>query len=134
MGAPFSKSKSPRTVLPHVEHDRIAQQDAVETTEKRPSLPQTTEKVATLLSDPVYVTDFTWPSLYAEAPGGRMRQLFVSLFFPNKNVAVDKFYSMDEVEPWTVEYKRAALDKLGVKYVALYPTTKWADIAAGLGV
>ena len=133
MGAPFSKSKSPRTVVPSRTNDRIAQQDSSEESEKRPSAPVITDKVAALMSDPTYITDFTWPSLYTEAPGGRMRQLFVSQFFPNKGVAIDKFYSMDEVEPWAVEFKRNALEKLGVKYFALYPTTKWSDIAAGLG-
>jgi len=135
MGAPMSRMKQPRSIAPQYEpKDAIARQDAEEAAEKRPAIAPTGDKVAQLLSDPVYVTDYTWPSLYVEGPGGRMRQLFVTQFFPNKNVAVDKFYSMDEVEPWTVDIKRAALDKIGIRYVALYPTTKLADVAAGLGV
>lgn len=137
MGAPskpFARVKASRGFEAQAKStDRIEQQDADEAREKRPSVPVISDKLAQFMNDPVYVTGFTWPGLYVKDPAGFMRQLYVSQFFPNRNVAVDKFYPHDEVPDWAVAKKREVLTGLGIKYVVLLPTTKLADIQAELG-
>lgn len=139
MGAtPFSVVKkntalAPAQKSPEQVRDEQVEKEERERAEKERATAVITDKVARLLADPVFITDYTWPSLYVKTPAGGMKQLFVSQFFPQKAVAVDKFYDYD-VPKWELEAKRAELKRLDIRYVALFPDTRLADVAASLGV
>lgn len=133
MGAPFSKTKQSRGFEAHRQPaDRIEAQDMSEARENKTGLAAVSDKVAQLLGDPVYITQYTWTALFVKDPAGHMRQLYVSQYFPNRNVAVDKFYDESEIWEWAVDAKRKALKALDVKYVVLRPSTKLSDVAAEL--
>lgn len=134
MGAnPFSAVKKNGSVIQHAESERARKEQEIAREEAQKAEQVITDKVANLLRSPVFVTDYTWPSLYVTNPAGGMKQLFVSQFFPDKMVAVDKFYSYDDVAKWEVDAKREKLEKIGVKYAALFPDTKLSDLAAMVG-
>lgn len=86
-----------------------------------------TNKVAALIEGRVYVTDKTWPFLVWQG-----RQLSVSEFYLEKNVAIDKFYHVGEWELAIVEFKKKVLAENGIRYAYLTPERSLADLEADL--
>ena len=86
-------------------------------------------KVASLLGGTYYIQEKTWPFLTHQG-----RQLSVSEFYPELNVAIDKFYHMDEWELALVESKKVTLKSNGIKYAFLTPEKSLADLEVELGL
>jgi hypothetical protein len=86
-------------------------------------------KVAALLGANYYILDKTWPFLVFNG-----RQATVGEFYPELNIAIDKFFHMDEWELSIVEFKKEELKKNGIKYAFLTPQKSLADIEPDLGI
>lgn len=85
-------------------------------------------KVASLLGGTYYIQEKTWPFLTHQG-----RQLSVTEFYPELNVAIDKFYHVDEWELALTDAKKNALKLNGIKYAFLTPDKSLADLEAELG-
>jgi len=80
-------------------------------------------KVADMLSATYFVTDYTWPFLRSAD-----RQMAVTEFYPELNVAVDKFYYFGAHEEGLVKDKKRLLNENGIKYVFLNASKSLGDI------
>lgn len=84
-------------------------------------------KVAELLGGSYYITEKIWPFLVWQG-----RPLSVSEFYPESNIAIDKFFHMDEWELALVDFKKKALKEHGIKYAFLTPQKSLADVLPDL--
>ncbi len=125
-----AKGRAPidKETLSDIQTDQeLAQQKAkIEARRKR-----TFSKVATLLGQEEYIYNWTHPCLFMDARG---TQTEVSEFYPKLNVAIDKFYHVDDHERALTDFKREALKAVGIKYAYLTPEIDLADIADDLGI
>lgn len=84
-------------------------------------------KFARIMGARVVISQWTHPCLIHPV---FKRQFSVTEFYPNENLAVDKFYSSDEWEIGLSQFKRKSLNNVGVKYVCLTPDKDMADAFA----
>ena len=109
----------------------VEQQEAIKAQRAKALKEGRTDKIAKVLNQKRYVTDRTWQFLTVTI-GGKSYQLSVSQFFFDIDVAVDKFYDMAEYEAGHTALKQKLLNANGIKYVALNPTKRLADIEVEL--
>ena len=83
-------------------------------------------KVSTFLNDNFYRTDKTFPFLFWPLAN---RQVSVSMFFPKKNLAIDKYPRPTEYDRKEVEFKRSEFKKHDIKYLPMFPETKLMELA-----
>lgn len=86
-------------------------------------------KVAALIGGKGYVTDKTWPFLIYQG-----RQISVSEFYFENNIAIDKFFYAGDWELAIVEFKKRVLGENGIRYAYLTPDKKLADLEIELGL
>jgi hypothetical protein len=77
-----------------------------------------------MLKQKVFIQEWTHPCLFQPEWN---RQASVSEFYPEINLAVDKFYHKDDHEMRLAEFKKKALNEAGFLYVCLTPDKDFAD-------
>ena len=93
-----------------------ADQDDPELPKKAPK----TDRVADFFDRAAYFSGYQFPCLKQTIRGADFF-LSVSRYYPNQKVAVDMFYSAHEYAGGNIEFKKAALNREGIKYVFLAP-------------
>jgi hypothetical protein len=86
-------------------------------------------KVAQFLNAKVMVTDRTFPFLTFKTV-----QLSVSEWYPQLNVAVDKFFQMEDVRHDEIAFKQAQFRANGIQYAYLTPEMDLVDLADQLNL
>lgn len=84
-----------------------------------------TNKVAEFLGQRFWKTDKTWPSLWWKVGGWQSR---VEMYFPDLNLAVDRFLRPTSMDRQEAAFKATALKALGVRYIPLFPENKLKDL------
>lgn len=82
-------------------------------------------KVSRFLGEKFFRVRRTWPCLYWKLAG---MQLSVELYFPRLNLAVDRFTRPTSEDRQAAAFKAAQLKAHGVKYKALFPENRLADL------
>lgn len=131
---PQDSSTKPREVYvesrPAAPQDAEAAADALEEHESRTAIEtlrrSQRDTVAEFLGERFWLADKTWPCLWWQKAG---IQLSVSMYFPRLNLAVDKFPRPTDMQRLEAEFKASRLGVQGVKYKALFPESRLADLA-----
>jgi hypothetical protein len=84
-------------------------------------------KVASMLGGTWYITDHTWPYFRSDD-----RQMSVTEFYPDLNIAIDKFFNFGPHEERLTKEKKRLLNANGIRYAYLEPMKSLGDIGPDL--
>lgn len=82
-------------------------------------------RISSFLGESFYRTDKTWHFLYWKMAGV---QLSVEMYFPKKNLAVDRFPRPTSLDRQAAAFKATVLRANKVNYVALFPENRLAEL------
>jgi hypothetical protein len=100
-------------------------EEAMDAGRKRDREAARMNRISTYLGERFYRTCKTWPFLYWKVAGV---QLSVDMYFPTKNLAVDRFPRPTSLDRQAAAFKAMVLRAKGVNYVALFPENRLADL------
>ncbi len=128
---PKAQMVPPKAAAPPDQYAQADDQETLERIRRQNELDQRdvakANKVARILDQKYYITDWTHPCLFLNGV-----QTSVTEYYPEIKVAIDKFYHVGAWEQKITDMKKALLKKEGIRYAFLTPEKTLADIEADL--
>lgn len=124
---PASLLRAPRPLTAEEQEDALEAAEEAEVRAKASARgAQRSNKVAEFLGETFFRINKTWPCLYWRQAGV---QTSVEMYFPRLNLAVDRFLRPTSLERQEAAFKEAKLSENGVRYVALFPEVRLAELS-----
>lgn len=114
---PYGRFSKPVRAEDATEEDLEAAEEAADVERIRQKAAHGANKISAFLGEKFFRVNRTWPFLYWKLAG---RQMSVEIYFPNLNLAVDRFMDGSSERRQEAAFKTSAFKEHGVKYKALF--------------
>jgi hypothetical protein len=71
---------------------------------------------------------WNWTDTYLETEvHGKRKKLFIDRYYPELKIAIDKFYTISDLDNGFIDLKKRLLNQNGIRYVTLTPTVSFDE-------